>query len=119
MLPWQLSQLFQSLEGLIVFVLPEQPQRTLVEPPSGSEEGRGWDDLHGHGNSPRRGAGLVHVFVDAVVDPEADEGAGLVRDFEETGKNTTDGGNGELGDVAGHGGSDGTASEASENTASI
>lgn len=115
----QLSQFLQCLESLLVLILPEKPQGTLVKPPSTGKQRGGWDDLNGHGDSPCCGAGLVQVLVDAVIDPKSDKGAGLVSNFEETGQDAADRGDRELGDVAGHSGGDGTAGKTSENTTSV
>lgn len=119
MIPRQLTQLFQSLESFLVLALPEQPERAFVQQPTASEQcGRG-NDLHRHGDAPCGRASLVHVLVDAVVDPEAHKGAGLVGDFEKTSKDTANRGYGELGDVARHCRCDGTASETGQDSASV
>lgn len=83
------------------------------------KENTGGDDLDGHGHAPAGSRGDVHVLVDAIVDPEADEGTDLVGDFEETGQDTTDGDDGKLGDVAGDGGGDGAAGDSGQGTSSV
>lgn len=119
MLARELAQVLERLDGLLVPVLAEQPQRALVQEEAAEEQYAGGDDLHGHGDAPAGGAGGVHVLVDAVVDPEADERADLVRDLEEAREDAADGRDGELGDVAGHGGGDGAAGEAGQGTAGV
>lgn len=119
MISRDLPQGLQSRQSLIIPVLSEKPQGTLVQEPSKNEKNSRWDDLHSHGNPPGRRRCLVHVLIDAIVDPEAHKGARLVRDFEETREDTADGGNGELSDVAGDGRGDGAAGQTGENAASI
>lgn len=84
-----------------------------------NEEDSSGGDLHSHGDSPCCSGGRVHILVDAIIDPEADQRTGLVCDFEETGKNTADGDDGELGDVAGDCGGDGTACDTGESAAGV
>jgi hypothetical protein len=52
---------------------------------STNEEDSGGGDLNSHGDSPCCSGRRVHVLVDAIVDPEADQRTGLVCYFEETG----------------------------------
>lgn len=77
------------------------------------------DDLHRHRHAPaRRGRG-IHVLVDAIVDPEADERADLVSDFEETRQDAADGDDGEFRDVTWYCGCDGAAGDAGEDAAGV
>jgi hypothetical protein len=83
------------------------------------EENSSGGDLNSHGDSPCCSGRRVHVLVDTIVDPEADQRTGLVCDFEETGEDTADRNDGEFGDVAGDCGSDGTACDTGESAASV
>jgi hypothetical protein len=62
---------------------------------------------------------LVHVLINPVVDPKADNRSNLVRNFEKTSEYTADGRNGKLSDVAWDCRSNATAGKPSEDSTSI
>jgi hypothetical protein len=114
-----LAKTLKSLGCLLLAVLTHQPQRTLVEEETTDEQNSSGDDLNCHGDTPCRRRGGVHVLVDAIVDPESDQRAGLVGYFEKTSQDTADGNDGELGDVAGDCGGDGTTCDSCEGTTGV
>lgn len=61
----------------------------------------------------------IHMLVDAVVDPEPDQATKLIRNLKQARENAANGHDRELGNVAGHGSRDGTASESRQNSAGI
>ena len=83
------------------------------------EEHSSWDNLYGHGYSPRCCRLLVHVLVDAVIDPETNKRSNLIRNLEQAGENTADRRDGKFGDVARDSGGDATTCEASQDPSGI
>lgn len=90
-----------------------------MEEEAADEENARGDELNRHRHAPGGGGVDVHVLVDAIIDPEAHERTHLIRYFEQTSQNASNRSDGQLGDVAGHRGGDGTASETGEDTTSI
>lgn len=62
---------------------------------------------------------MVHVLIDSIVDPKANDRSYLVRNFEKTSENTADRRDGKLSDVAWDRRSDSTAGKPSEDSTSI
>ena len=115
----QFTNLLERFVGLLVPSLAEQPKRALVQEEATDEEQASGDELDAHGDPPGGSLGRVHVLVDAVVDPEADNTSDLIGELEQAGQDAADRGDGELGNVTGDCGSNRTTAKSREDAAGI
>lgn len=115
----QASETLEDLVRPLGLVLAQQPQGALVDEEATGEEDAGGRELEGHRDPPADGQVRVDGLGNAVVDPEADDGADLVSDLEEAGQDAADRGYGELADVRGDRGRDAAASDSGKGASGI
>ena len=61
-----------------------------MEKEATNDQNAGGDDLDSHRDAPCCRRCRIQVLIDAIIDPETDQGAGLIGNLEETGQDTAD-----------------------------
>lgn len=78
-----------------------------------------WSKLESHWKPPACGRVDIHVLIDPEIYPKSHKTAGLIREFEETSKDTPNRGDRQLCDIGWHSGSDGATTNTGESSSSV